>query len=422
MKKVFAEVITIGDEILFGQTLDTNTQWIGAQLSDAGISVIRKTSVGDIREEILKSLREASQRADIILMTGGLGPTKDDITKKTLAEYFDTPLVVNEQALGEVTAFFASRHRSLTPTNARQAELPEACQMISNTMGTAPGMWFEHEDKVYVSMPGVPYEMKTMMERSVMPMLKHRFVLPVIYHKMIQTAGIGESWLSDMIESWETSLPSHMKLAYLPHYGRVRLRLTAIGSDYHVLEQEVDQQLAVLLPLIQPYVYGLGDLSLEEAIGQLLLANQQTLATAESCTGGHVAHTITSIAGSSAYFVGGMIPYSNQLKVDILGVQEDTLKTYGAVSEQTITEMAQQIRVRYQADYGVATSGIAGPGGGTPEKPVGTVWIAVADAHQVRTRKLSLTQDRGLNIQYTTVNVLNLLRLAITGLLDKNTH
>lgn len=419
MKNVFAEVITIGDEILFGQTLDTNTQWIGTQLSDAGISIIRKTSVGDIREEILKSLKEASQRADIILITGGLGPTKDDITKKTLAEYFDTPLILNEQALREVAALFASRNRSMTPTNAKQAELPEACKMISNTMGTAPGMWFDHEGKVYVSMPGVPYEMKTMMLQSVMPMIRQKFQLPVIYHRMIQTVGIGESWLSDRIEHWETSLPSHIKLAYLPHFGRVRLRLTAFGDDYQVLEKEVDKEVEKLLPLINQYVYGFGDLSLEEAVGQLLLKNKQTIATAESCTGGHVAHTITSIAGSSEYFEGGMIPYSNNLKIKVLGVKKDTIETYGAVSEQTVAEMAQQVRALYQTDYGIATSGVAGPGGGTPEKPVGTVWIAVAGAQGTYTKKLSLTQDRALNIQYTTVNVLNLLRSALIGLLEK---
>ncbi len=418
MEKVLAEVITIGDELLFGQTLDTNTQWIGTQLSNVGISIIRRTTVGDLREEILKSLREASQRADIILITGGLGPTKDDITKQTLAAYFDTPLVVNEQALQEVTALFASRNRSITPTNAKQAELPQSCTMISNSMGTAPGMWFEQEGKVYVSMPGVPYEMKTMMEKSVVPMLKQTFKLPVIYHKMIQTAGIGESWLSDKIEQWETSLPAHIKLAYLPHYGRVRLRLTAFGENYQTLEKQVGEEVEKLLPLIQPYVYGFGDLSLEEAIGQLLSKNHQTLATAESCTGGHVAHTITSIAGSSAYFKGGMIPYSNELKISILGVKKATIDAHGAVSEQTVTEMAQQIRTLYQTDYGIATTGVAGPDGGAPQKPVGTVWIAVADAQHTYTKKLSLTQDRGLNIQHTTINILNLLRLALTGMVD----
>lgn len=419
MKKVLAEVITIGDEILYGQILDTNTQWIGERLSALGISIIRKVSVGDLREEILKALAEASRRADIILITGGLGPTKDDITKKILAEYFDTPLVMNMQALQEVKALFASRNRPLTPTNEKQAELPEKCMMISNTMGTAPGMWFDQDGKIFVSMPGVPYEMKTMMQKSILPRIKERFILPVIYHKMIQTAGIGESWLSDKIEVWETSLPSHMKLAYLPHFGRVRLRLTAFGDNLQVLEQEVEEQVGKVLPLIEKFVYGYDDLSLEEAVGKLLLTQNKTVAVAESCTGGHIAHTFTSVPGSSKYFQGALIPYHNELKIRILGVKKETIEQFGAVSEQTVREMAEQVRILFNADIGLASSGIAGPDGGTPEKPVGTVWTAISDGHQTHARKLSLTQDRMLNIRYTTVNVLNLLRLTLTRLIDK---
>lgn len=419
MKKVLAEVITIGDEILYGQTLDTNTQWIGERLSEIGISIIRKVSVGDLREEILKSLAEASQRADIILITGGLGPTKDDITKQTLAEYFNTPLVLNEQALQEVRALFTSRNRPITPTNEKQAELPEKCTMISNTMGTAPGMWFDQDGKVFVSMPGVPYEMKTMMVKTVLPKIKARFTLPVIYHKMIQTVGIGESWLSDRIECWETSLPPHIKLAYLPHFGRVRLRLTAFGDHLQVLAQEVEEQVKKLLPLIEKYVYGFDELSLEEAVGRLLLAQNKTVAVAESCTGGHIAHTFTSVPGSSTYFQGGIIPYHNELKIGVLGIKEETIEQFGAVSEQTVREMAQQVRTILHADIGLASSGIAGPGGGTPEKPVGTVWIALSEGYHTYTRKLSLTQNRMINIEYTSVNVLNLLRLTLTGFIDK---
>ncbi len=418
MKKVLAEVITIGDEILYGQTLDTNTQWMGERLSELGIRIIRKVSVGDLREEILKALEEASGRADLVLITGGLGPTKDDITKQTLAAYFDTPLVMNPQALQEVTALFAMRNRPMTPTNEKQAELPEKCTMISNSMGTAPGMWFEEQGKVFVSMPGIPYEMKAMMIASVIPKIKERFTLPVIYHRMIQTVGIGESWLADKIDAWETSLPSHIKLAYLPHFGKIRLRLTAFGDELTQLEQEVDQQVEQVLPLIRKYVYGYGDISLEEAVGQLLMKQYKTISLAESCTGGHVAHILTSVPGSSRYFQGAMVPYHNDLKVGILGVSQDTLATYGAVSEQTVREMAQQVRKKCSTDVGLASSGIAGPEGGTEEKPVGTVWIAVADGEQTHARKLTLTKDRMLNIQFSTVALLNLLRLTLTGMVD----
>ncbi len=419
MKKVLAEVLTIGDELLYGQTLDTNTQWIGEKLSELGIRIIRKVSVGDLREEILKALAEASGRADLILMTGGLGPTKDDITKKTLAEYFDTPLVMNLQALQEVKALFESRNRVLTPTNEKQAELPQSCTMISNTMGTAPGMWFDHQGKVFVSMPGIPYEMKAMMELSIIPKIKERFSLPVIYHRMIQTVGIGESWLSDMIETWELKLPSHIKLAYLPHAGKIRLRLTAFGNDYTTLEKEVDEQVKQLLPMIEKYVYGYGEITLEEAIGQLLVSQQKTVATAESCTGGYLAHTFTRIPGSSRYFQGGLVPYHNELKIHVLGVQRETIDSFGAVSEQAVREMAEQARKLLQADIGLASSGIAGPDGGTPEKPVGTVWIALSDGQQTYSRKLSLTRDRMINIEYTTVAILNLLRLTLIGFIDQ---
>lgn len=419
MKKVLAEVITIGDEILYGQTLDTNTQWIGQKLSEAGIRIIRKISVGDIKEEILKALDEAGSRADIILMTGGLGPTKDDITKHTLATYFNTPLVMNMQALQEVRTLFESRNRPMTPTNERQAELPEKCKMLSNTMGTAPGMWFEEAGKIFVSMPGVPHEMKAMMEKSVIPEIRKKFSLPVIYHQMIQTAGIGESWLADKIERWELALPAHIRLAYLPHFGRVRLRLTAFGEDIQLLKEETDEQVRKLLPLIEKYVYGFGETTLEEAIGKLLVKQHKTVAAAESCTGGYLGHTITRVPGSSRYFQGAVVPYHNALKVSLLDVKQQMLEKHGAVSEQTVTEMAQQVRTVLNADIGLASSGIAGPEGGTAEKPVGTIWIAIADGQQVHTRKLSLTKDRTVNIELTTVAILNLLRLTLTGFIDK---
>ena len=415
MKNVFAEVITIGDELLYGQTVDTNTQWMGQELNRIGVKIIRKTSIGDRKEDIVSALDEASARANIILITGGLGPTKDDITKTTLAEYFDTPVSIHPQALADLKALFAERNFPLTALNEQQAALPEKCTMIPNTMGTAPGMWFEEGGSVYVSMPGVPYEMKTMMTRTVLPRLQETFALPVIVHQMIQTVGIGESWLSEKIADWETALPEHIKLAYLPSFGKVKLRLTAVGDNALTLEREVTEQVKRVEPLIKQYVFGYGDISLEEAIGRDLMAAHQTLALAESCTGGFIAHAITSVPGSSRYFRGGLIPYDNSLKVDPLGVSEETLRRHGAVSEETVREMAENIRTLLRADVGVATSGIAGPGGGTPEKPVGTIWIAVADATATVAKKLTLSQDRSVNIRRTSVAALNLLRRHLDG-------
>ena len=413
MKSVWAEVITIGDEILYGQTLDTNTQWMGQRLNGIGVKIIRKVALGDQREEIVKGLEEASQRADIILLTGGLGPTKDDITKKTLADYFDTPLVMSEEILQHITDLFTKRNLSMNALNEAQALVPRDCTVIPNSQGTAPGMWFEHAGKVYVSMPGVPYEMETMMSESVIPKLREVFSLPVIYHQMIQTVGIGESWLAEQIEEWEDQLPSHIRLAYLPSFGRVKLRLTAVGEERTQLEEDVAAQVRQLEPIIQKYIYGYGDKTLEEAIGELLFEEGKTLAVAESCTGGYLAHTITSIPGSSGYFQGGVVAYSNALKINLLGVPEETLVHHGAVSEETIRAMAEGVRERLNTDFGVATSGIAGPGGGTPDKPVGTVWIAVAGPAETVAKKILLSNNRLVNIRRSTVVALNMLRKLI---------
>lgn len=410
MQEIYVEIITIGDEILYGQTLDTNSHWISQELNTIGARVIRKSTIGDKREQILTALSEAGSRASIILITGGLGPTKDDITKTTLAEYFESPVELNPQALKEVSAYFESRGRTMNALNRAQAELPVKCQMISNAAGTAPGMWFEEGGKVFVSMPGVPHEMKTMMLEQVIPHLKEKFDLPVIMHRMIKTVGVGESSLADIIADWEDNLPSHIRLAYLPDLGEVKLRLTAVGDTYAQLEQAIDTQVQQLLPLIGDYVYGSGNITLEEAIGKLLLNKQKTIALAESCTGGYIAHAITRIPGSSRYFQGGVIPYHNEFKVNVLGVQEATLMEHGAVSEPTVEQMANRVRKLMRADIGLASSGIAGPDGGTEDKPVGTVWIAMADGEQTLTQKLSLTKNRLINIELTTVAVLNMLR------------
>ncbi|MEM9673843.1 MAG: competence/damage-inducible protein A [Bacteroidota bacterium] len=413
MRPVWAEVITIGDEILYGQTLDTNTQWMGQRLNEIGVKIIRKVALGDQREEIVKGLDEASQRADIILITGGLGPTKDDITKKTLAEYFDTPLIMNEEILQHITDLFTKRNLKMNALNEAQALVPRDCTVIPNSQGTAPGMWFEHDEKVYVSMPGVPYEMETMMSESIIPKLREVFALPVIYHQMIQTVGIGESWLAEQIEEWEDNLPPHIRLAYLPSFGRVKLRLTAVGENRLQLEEDVAAQVRQLEPIIQKYIYGYGDKTLEEAVGELLNEAEKTLAVAESCTGGFLAHSLTSIPGSSRYFQGGVVAYSNALKTSLLGVLEETLSNHGAVSEETIRAMAEGVRERLKTDFGVATSGIAGPGGGTPDKPVGTVWIAVAGPGETVAKKILLSNNRLVNIRRSTVVALNMLRKLI---------
>ena len=410
MKVVTAEVITIGDEILFGQITDTNTQWMGVELSLIGVKTIRKSSVGDVREEILRVLKEAQERADIVLITGGLGPTKDDITKHTLCEYFGTSLAINPDALEAVDTFFRKRGRELSDINRQQAALPLNATYIPNTRGTAPGMWFDHEGTVFVSLPGVPFEMKGLMTDEILPRLKQRFTLPVIHHRVIRTVGIGESFLAEKIAAWEDALPPHIRLAYLPSMGMVKLRLTATGTSLEVLKEETEQLVQDILPVIQPFVFGYDGEEFEEVVAALLKASGKTISAAESCTGGYVAHLLTKIPGSSAYFQGGVVSYANEIKEQALGVRPETLVKYGAVSEETIREMAEGIRTRFHTWFGLATSGIAGPDGGTPEKPVGTVWIAVSTPERTLTRKLTLGGDRQQNIHLSAIYLLNLLR------------
>lgn len=405
-----AEVITIGDEILFGQITDTNTQWIGTELTKIGIRTVRKSSVGDDAEAILQVLSEAHQRANVIIITGGLGPTKDDITKQTLCRYFNTELVLNERALAFVTAFFERRGRILTDINRTQAYLPANATYIENQWGTAPGMWFEHDQTVYISLPGVPFEMKNLMSHIILPRLKEHFHPPVIQHKIIRTVGIGESFLAERIEAWEDALPAHIRLAYLPSFGGVKLRLTATGSDEAELNSQLAAEVEKVLPLIEKHVYGYDDDELEVVVGNMLKERNLTLGVAESCTGGQVAATMTKIPGVSACFWGGIVSYSNPMKVKQLGVKQQTLDQFGAVSEQTIIEMAEGVRKALDTHVGIATSGIAGPDGGTPDKPVGTVWIACATDKRTVTRLLKLSPHREQNITLTTVYVLNLLR------------
>jgi nicotinamide-nucleotide amidase len=413
MRPILAELLTIGDEILFGQIVDTNSQWMSVALDEAGIKVVRKTTVGDQEPEILTALAEAEQRADIILITGGLGPTSDDLTKPCLAKYFNCELRIHEEALAEVTEFFKSRGRELTERNRQQAALPSCCTKITNPVGTAPGMWFEKDGKVFVSMPGVPHEMKKMMTERVIPKLRTSFTLPVIHHEIIRTVGIGESILAEKIEAWENGLPSHIKLAYLPNLGEVKLRLTAMGTSRDELKKELAQIKESLIPIAGEYIYGYGEDPLEKVIGNLLRERKLTLSVAESCTGGYLSHLITSVPGSSEYFMGTMIPYAYDIKMRQLGVKPEVLEKHGAVSEPTIVEMANIVRAKFNTDIGVATSGIAGPGGATADKPVGLVWIAYSDKHHTVTKKLLLSKDRMINIRMASVAVLNLIRLSL---------
>ncbi len=413
MKKILAELLTIGDEILYGQIVDTNSQWMSVELDKVGIKVIRKTTVGDQEEEILTAFAEAEKRADIILITGGLGPTSDDLTKPLLAKYFDCKLEIHEEALQEITAFFKSRGREMIEPNRQQAALPVCCTKITNPIGTAPGMWFEKAGKVFMSMPGVPHEMKKMMTERVIPKLKEKFHTPNIYHKVIRTIGIGESFLAEKIAPWENSLPEHIKLAYLPSLGEVKLRLTGFSNSSSQLESEIDVLVEKLKAIAGDYIYGYGDESIEVAIGKMLRERKLTLSMAESCTGGYLSHLITSVPGCSDYFLGSMVPYAYEIKMRQLGVKPEVLEKYGAVSEPTIIEMANIVRAKFNTDIGVATSGIAGPGGATPEKPVGMVWIAYSDKHQTVTKKLQISSDRAINIKMASAAVLNLIRLSL---------
>lgn len=410
MREIVAEIVTIGDEILFGQITDTNSQWLGEQLSLMGIKLKRKISVGDELSELLQIFQESESRADIIILTGGLGPTSDDITKPALCQYFGCGVKMDEEVLAHVTDFFTRRNRPMLEVNKQQAAIPELSTVLFNRLGTAPGLWLERDGKVFISLPGVPYEMKEIMISGGFPRLKETFRPPVIVHKVIHTIGVGESFLAEMIKEWEANLPTHIKLAYLPSLGLLKLRLTAKGNDKIVLEQELENQTELLQPYIAPHIFGYDATNLEQAIGQLLIKKGLTVATAESCTGGSVASLLTSVSGSSAYFTGSVVAYSNQIKSNLLGVKTETLAKHGAVSEQTVREMAEGVRQKLGASIGVATSGIAGPTGGTPEKPVGTIWIAYSDQHKTITKKLQLTSERSLNVKITTVQVLNLIR------------
>lgn len=410
-----AEIITIGDEILIGQIIDTNSSWLGQELGKLGIQVVHRTSVSDQRDAIIDALNHARKRAEIIIMTGGLGPTKDDITKHTLASYFGASLIINNEVMEWVTKIFRSRKLPMVESNKGQAMVPSNCEVLFNRNGTAPGMWFNDGGNIFISMPGVPFEMKVIFEEQCIPKLKATFNLPVIIHRTILTCNIGESFLAEKIASLEDNLPAHIKLAYLPSVGMVRLRFSGTHQDEDTLNKEIDLIVQQLYTLVGDYIYGEENDSLEKNVGLLLKTSGKTLATAESCTGGYIAHLITSVPGSSSYYQGSTISYANNIKINELGVSPETLRAHGAVSEACVKEMAEGVRKKMGTDYAIATSGIAGPDGGTLEKPVGTVWIAISSAEGTYARTFQMGDNRERTIQRTAIQALDMLRKTILG-------
>ncbi len=409
-----AEIITIGDELLIGQVIDTNSAWLATELNKLGIRVIQITSVSDTRESIIGALDDASERAELIITTGGLGPTSDDITKHTLAEYFGSKLTRNQQVLGHIEALLQSRGVAMNDRNISQADLPDNCQVLHNSAGTAPGMWFTRNRKEFISLPGVPYEMKAIYKEAMEQQLKQRFALTAIVHKTILTCGIPESQMAVLISDWEKALPANLKLAYLPSPGILRLRITGTATnDESGLKNMIDSETARLEQIIGDHVFGYDEDKLEVIVGNLLKDNILTLSTAESCTGGLISFMITSIPGSSVYYQGGVVAYSNEVKTSQLNVSPYSMIMNGAVSQPVVEQMADGARNKFNTDFAVAVSGIAGPTGATEEKPVGTTWIAVASKKRIVSHLYNLGEDRGRNMQKAAITALFMLRKEI---------
>lgn len=404
-------IITIGDEILIGQIVDTNSAWMGQQLNLVGAKINEIHSVSDTKEGIIQALDNALKKADVVLITGGLGPTKDDITKKTIADYLGAKMIFHEPTWARIQGFFQRIGRSTTPAHRAQCFMPDNATILLNQKGTAPGMWFETASgQVIVSMPGVPYEMKYLMEQEVIPRLVDHFPGKPIAHRTILTIGEGESRIAAKLEEIEEALPDFIKLAFLPGLGNVRLRLTAIANNGEDIASILDEKVKEIAAVIPELIYGYGKIPIAEAVGELLKNRGLTLATAESCTGGYLAHQITAIPGCSAYYMGSIVSYSNEAKTKQLGVKKTTLEKYGAVSEETVKEMIAGLLETFNTNICISISGIAGPGGGTPDKPVGTIWLAIGNKDYIQTRKLQLSKDRLLNIQYTAGQALNMIR------------
>ncbi len=402
-----AEIITIGDELLIGQTVDTNSAWLGNQLFEIGVQVIQITSISDEPKSITKALDQAQRRADLIILTGGLGPTKDDLTKDVLCEYFESNLVCDEEALNRITDYFKSLNKPILEVNERQALLPDNCESLINNYGTAQGMWFERNNKVFLSLPGIPYEMKGIMLDFGLAKIKNRFNSLPLFKRTVLFHGIAESELADQLSSWqERAQTAGVKIAYLPSPGIVKLRVSASGADAKNL---VDNFIPELYKLFPNKIYGEGLLTLPEVVFTNLKNKGLTIATAESCTGGQISRMITAIPGSSEIFVGGIVTYSNKVKTKELNVDPNLIEKFGAVSEHVVTQMAESVRQKMNTDIGVATSGIAGPAGGTEHKPVGTVWISVSTIDQVLTTKFSFGQSRERNVLKASLSALNMV-------------
>ncbi len=410
---MIAHIITIGDEILIGQILDSNSKWLAELLNLAGIRVQQITSISDNPRHIKDILQMSLGEYDLVIMTGGLGPTKDDLTKQTLVEFFETELVYHKEVDERIRKLLALRGIEANEMNKSQAFLPKHARIFANHNGTASGMWFKKLDTIFISMPGVPFEMKTMFEKEIFPAIKRQFPVKSIYYKTVMTQGVVESHLAMRIREWENNLPSFLKLAYLPQPGIVRLRLTAQGDDRKILAQAVEREIEKLYKLLPDEIFGYDDVTIEEVVGNLLRQEKATLSTAESCTGGYVAHLITSIAGSSDYFKGSVVSYANEIKTGILGVDAAIIEDNGAVSQEVVEQMAANVKDKFNTDYAIAISGIAGPTGGTPGKPVGTVWICIATPKKIISKKFLFGEHRGRNIRRSALQSLNMLRLVL---------
>ncbi len=406
-----AEIITIGDEILIGQIVDTNSQWIGQELNKIGVSVYQISSIQDEKQHILNALKEAESRADIVIVTGGLGPTKDDITKKTIAEYFnDNSLIEYPEVIEYIKGLFKKINHPFKEVQRYQAQLPSKATLLMNRFGTAPGMWFNENNTVFVSLPGVPYEMKGLMTNEVLPRIKKEFKLPFLLHKTIMTVGVGESVIAERIADWENNLPEHIKLAYLPSFGKVRLRLSAKGIDKEILEKEVSDEIAELNSLISDVIVGYEEeASLEKRVGELLKQKDKTLSTAESLTGGKIAASIVSVAGSSAYYKGSFITYTAELKEMLLGVSKEVIKNNSVVSAEVAKEMAVGCLEKLNTDYAIAVTGNAGPTTDHNDKSVGLVYIAIASKNEVKVHEFNFGQPREKVINRTVTKALELL-------------
>ncbi len=404
------EIISIGDEILIGQTVNTNATWMGQELAKIGIKNNRTTTISDSESEILEALKLGESRSDLILITGGLGPTKDDITKKVLCDYFNTELELNQEVLTDIQAYFKLRNKPFLESNNLQAMLPKACTVLRNHVGTASGMWFERNGKVFVSMPGVPYEMKHLMETGVFPKVKEQFGINELAHRTVLTHGLGESFLAEIIEDWENRVRAEgLDMAYLPSPGLVKLRITNTEGN----QQIVDKYCEELYPLIPEYIFGEGIITMQETLANLLKERNATISLAESCTGGFASHLLTAIPGSSSFYEGSIICYSYDIKEKELNVPKDLLLKKGAVSEEVVEILSEEIRKKYNTNYSIAISGIAGPTGGTDDKPVGTVWISARSKNKVVSKKFSFGNNRERNISQSALASFNLLRKLI---------